>query len=225
MQQFVRRAARRLSRQVSMAWLQQQLVPSDIPFQRFGEGHAAWYARADSAKDTIAYCGGVGQDATFDFALADRLRMDVHSFDPTPGSIAYMARENRGRVQFHPWGMLDRDDIIRFYAPTDRRHANWFAENLHGTSEFFEAEVYSIASIMRKLGHDRIDLLKIDIEGSWHRVLSGMLDAGIRPPTVCVEFDSPAPLGRVRPIVRRLQQAGYALVRRDHENCVFVLNN
>lgn len=197
-------------------------METPFAFVRFGEGHAAWWVLADIAPNSVAYCGGVGLDATFDFEIAEKMNMEVHSFDPTPGSIAFMERENRGRVHFHPWGLLDHDTTVRFHAPLNSTHANWFVDNLHDTDEFFEAECWTIGTIMHKLRHDKIDLLKIDIEGSWGRVLRRMLADEIYPRVLCVEFDSPAPLLRVRKTVRALQDAGYILTRRDKENCVFV---
>lgn len=213
---------RRANRIVSRAWLSTQIEPGDDAFERFGVGHAAWWVLKGIAPGSVAYCGGVGRDATFDFDLAEKMGMEVHSFDPTPGSISYMERENRGRVHFHPWGMLDCDQTIRFHAPLGENHANWFVDNLHGTDTFFEAQCFTIASIMEKLGHPTIELLKIDIEGSWARVIRSMLDSRIHPRILCVEFDSPAPLPRVRRTVRALQSAGYRLARRDKENCLFV---
>lgn len=216
------RAWRRANRMLSRTWLSTQIRPGTRALQVFGKGHAAWYVPADIPAGSIAYCGGVGLDATFDFALAEEKQLEVHSFDPTPLAIEYMERENRGRTQFHPWGLLDRDETVRFYAPVDPRHPNYFVENLHGTSTFFEAECLTLSAVMKRLGHVRIDLLKIDIEGSWRQVLNCMLDDRIHPDTICVEFDSPAPIWRVRPMVRRLRRVGYELVKRDKENCVFV---
>lgn len=218
-------AWRRANRYVSRAWLRTQLRPGERTFERFGEGHAAWWVPSDTQPGAVAYCGGVGQDATFDFALAEEKGMEVHSFDPTPGSIAYMERENGGRVHFHPWGMLDNDKVMRFHAPANPKHANWFIDNLHSTEDFFEAHCFTMQTIMSKLGHSSIELLKIDIEGSWGQVISSMLASGIRPRTVCVEFDSPAPIARVRRITKALQNAGYELVRRDKENCLFVMQS
>lgn len=213
---------RRLNRLAARSWLRTQVTQGDFDFIRFGEGHAAWWVLSDIRPGSIAYCGGVGLDATFDFEIAEERALQVHSFDPTPGSIAYMERENKGRVSFHPWGIFDKDSTIRFHAPMDQTHANWFVDNLHNTEGFFEAECFTIETIMRKLGHDKIELLKIDIEGSWGQVLTSMLSSGIHPRVLCVEFDSPAPLPRVRKTVRALQAAGYVLARRDKENCVFV---
>jgi FkbM family methyltransferase len=216
------RVWRRVNRLLSRAWLRTQIDRGDYAFEQFGKGHAAWWVLRDIEPGAIAYCGGVGQDATFDFDLADKMGMEVHSFDPTPNSIAYMERENHGRVTFHPWGLLDCDKTIRFHAPLDQSHTNWFVDNLHGTDDYFEADCFTIETIMQKLGHQQIELLKIDIEGSWGRVLSSMLDSRIYPRVVCVEFDSPAPLLRVRRTVRALQAAQYRLARREKENCVFV---
>lgn len=219
---YVGGAWRRFERHTSRAWLSSQIKGDGFQFERYGVGHAAWWVPSDTPAGTIAYCGGVGLDATFDFALADERGMEVHSFDPTPGSIAYMERENADRVHFHAWGMLDRDQVVRFHSPANPQHANWFVDNLHGTTDYFEAPCYTIATIMEKLGHSQIELLKIDIEGSWGQVLTGMLDSGIHPRTICVEFDSPAPLTRVKRMTNALQAAGYVLARQDKENCVFI---
>ncbi len=217
-----RRALRRVERLMSRAWLRTQVSDESEPVLRFGHGHAAWWVPADIKPGSVVYCGGVGKDATFDFEIAESMGLEVHSFDPTPASIEYIKRENRGRIQFHPWGILDKDTKIRFHAPLDRSHANWFIDNLHGTDEFFEAQCFTIETIMRKLDHSRIELLKIDVEGSWGQVLGSMLSSRVFPRAICVEFDSPAPLSRVRNTVRSLQDAGYRLIRRDKENCLFV---
>lgn len=219
---YAGRAWRRGNRILSRAWLRMQVKQGDEQWERYGEGHAAWWVTSDIAPGSIAYCGGVGVDATFDFALADEKGMQVHSFDPTPTSIAYMERENAGRVKYHPWGMLDRNETMRFHAPLNPNHPNWFIDNLHGTDDYFEAECLTIPAIMQKLGHDEVELLKIDIEGSWGQAIDGMIAGGVYPRIVCVEFDSPAPILRVRRTVKQLRDAGYRLARRDKENCVFI---
>lgn len=213
---------RRLSREVSRRWLRRRLAASPVRLELLGQGHAAWWAPATWDGPQIAYCCGVGMDATYDFALAARAGYEVHSFDPTPGSIAFMERENQGRVHFHPWGVMGEDRVVRFHAPMDPRHANWFAENLHGTDAYFEAECFRIGTIMRKLGHTRLDILKLDVEGSWHSTMLGALADGVRPRLVCIEFDSPAPLARVREVTLGLEAAGYRAVAAIGDNVAFL---
>ena len=75
---------------------------------------------------------------------------------------------------------------------------------------------------MRELGHERIDLLKLDIEGAEHEVVRSMLEHGIRPTVVCMEIDQPVkPLAFLR-TVRRVRGAGYALVAVDSWNLTFI---
>ena len=216
------RAWRRANRAISRAWIARRIVDTDVAIETYGDAGEAWWVPADIAPGAIAYCGGVGLDASYDFALVERKRLEVHSFDPAPSSIAYMERENRGRVHYHQWGVLGEDRLVRFHAPFDVSHGNWFVDNLHGTQASFAAECLTLRTIMDRLGHDRIDLLKIDIEGSWYGVLLTMIEDGIVPPTICVEFDSPAPLHRVRRVTLALEKAGYRAVRRAADNVLFL---
>jgi FkbM family methyltransferase len=220
MRVFLGRVRRYLDRGGSRRWIARCVVDGAITMVKCGTTKEAWWAPADIAPGAIVYCGGVGRDATYDFCLAEEKGLEVHSFDPTPMAIAYMAGENRGRVAFHPWGMMGQDRIVRFHAPVDIEHTSWFAENLHGTSEFFEAECLTMKSIMARLGHAHVDLLKIDIEGSWHSVLLNMLADQVYPTTVCVEFDSPAPLARVRKVTLALENA-YRAVLQEGDNVAF----
>ena len=43
----------------------------------------------------------------------------------------------------------------------------------------FQIPVRSMASIMKELGHDRIYVLKLDVEGSEYRMLEGLIDSGV----------------------------------------------
>lgn len=76
-------------------------------------------------------------------------------------------------------------------------------------------------------GIDRLGLLKLDIEGAEYAVLDEMLDGGVRPAQILVEFDelhlplSPLAVLRVGRRVRRLRAAGYALVMTERTNFVF----
>lgn len=223
MRVFLGRVWRNLNRRVSRAWLSARVRPSQVKLERLGSQYGGWHVPADAPQGAVAYCGGVGLDATYDFALNDQKQLEVHSFDPTPSSVAYMERENAGRVAFHPWGMMGEDRLVRFYAPVNKAHQSWFTENLHHTSDYFEAECLRMATIMQRLGHKQVYLLKIDIEGSWFSVLIDMLQSGIHPKVLCVEFDSPAPVWRVRRVVRALEAAGYGAVNREGDNVVFLL--
>jgi Methyltransferase FkbM domain len=68
--------------------------------------------------------------------------------------------------------------------------------NLQGTAKSFTGQVRTISSLMAEYGHQRIDLLKLDIEGAEHEVVPSVVAATVRRTVICVEFDQPVPLRR-----------------------------
>jgi hypothetical protein len=57
------------------------------------------------------------------------------------------------------------------------------------SNNYMEVEVKSLNTIMSELGHEHIDLLKIDIEGCECDVLEKMLEDRIFPKYLSVDFD------------------------------------
>lgn len=75
---------------------------------------------------------------------------------------------------------------------------------------------------MRELGHDRIDLLKVDVEGAWKEIIDSMVADDIRPSIFCVEFDSPTSTLKVARTIRELKRIGLELADIDRDNYLFV---
>jgi hypothetical protein len=68
----------------------------------------------------------------------------------------------------------------------------------------------------------KIDYLKIDVEGAEHGLIQDMLFSGIEPDQVAVEFDMPVPPWIVEKTIRALLLVGYELVEIWSLNCLFV---
>jgi FkbM family methyltransferase len=190
---------------------------------KLGSEFGGWYVPTELIKPGwVAYCAGVGEDMTFDLQLL-QLGCEVHAFDPTPRAIAHV--ESHGtleRYEFHPIGLWSEHDVLRFYAPENPAFVSHSALNLQKTNTFFEAEVDSVGNLMRRLGHDHVDLLKMDIEGAEHKVLPSLQKDGIRPTVLCVEFDQPMPAHRVLREISRLKAGGYRLIKQDRWNFTFL---
>ncbi len=75
---------------------------------------------------------------------------------------------------------------------------------------------------MAELGHDHLDLLKLDIEGAEHETIRALLRDGLRPAVLCVEFDQPEPLALGLATTAALRAAGYRLVKLDWFNLTFI---
>ncbi len=190
---------------------------------RLGSGYGGWWVPEGLIRSGgIAYCAGVGNDITFDLELIERHGFEVWAFDPTPSVIdAVSGWETPPGWHFEPLGLWDSVDRIRFYLPTAPGMGSVSATNALGRDEFVEAPVETLDAIMRRLGHDHIDLLKMDIEGAEGPVLRAMIAADILPTVLCVEFDQPEAPWRVAQRIRVLLDAGYVLHKAETWNFTF----
>lgn len=192
---------------------------------RIGSAYGGWWVPADLlGPDSVVYLAGAGEDITFDLGLVKRFGCEVISLDPTPRAIAHV-RENASDVvgyQFLPVGLGGSARRERFYAPADPSHVSHSITNLQGTNDYFEAELRTLPGLMADHGHDRVDLLKIDIEGAEYEVVEHLVADSVLPRILCMEFDQPAPLPRMLALVRTLHGAGYYGAKVDRYNVTFV---
>jgi FkbM family methyltransferase len=144
---------------------------------------------ADLAAVTTAYCFGVGEDITLDLALVERFGLEVHAFDPTPRALEWVdAQSLPANFHFHPLGVADYDGVAEFHPSNDPADPSFSFVQCGGAAGMVVAEVRRLPSIVRMLGHDRLGLLKIDIEGAEFGVLKDMLDSRIQVHQLLVEF-------------------------------------
>jgi FkbM family methyltransferase len=165
----------------------------------------------------VVYSFGVGEDASFDLGLIERYGCMVHAFDPTERSVAW-ARANVDHLlwKLHPVGLAASDGEAAFTSPANKAHVSFFraTEESAPNQDTVQLAVRSLPSIMQELSHDRIDLLKMDIEGFEYEVLQSLLGGPIRPSQIAVEFHhrmygyTPAATNEA---VMALRQNGYLL--------------
>lgn len=180
-----------------------------------------WWFDPDSlGEGAVVYSLGIGQDIGFEAGLIDEFGAEVHAFDPTPSSIDLCERmQPPAGFRFHPWAITAVDGSIRFY-PRERRDGSASTEMYTTVAEAgvardaIDVPTFTLQSVARKLGHTRIDLLKMDIEGAEYEVLEGLLDSPLLPTQLLVEFHHRFPgLGtkKTADIIRRLHDIGYRI--------------
>lgn len=195
------------------------------PVVRLGSKSGGWFVPLEALRpEGVCYCAGLGEDGTFDIELARQHHCSVFTFDPTPRAVAYAERALKGIAQltFVPVGLWSESKTMKFYAPRDSRHVSHSVANLQHTSTYFEAPCKAIREIMKDLGHQHIDILKLDIEGAEFEVLQSLQRDQIRPRALCVEFDQPASMIQMVRQVRCLARWGYDLVMIDGWNLTFL---
>ena len=179
--------------------------------------------------ESVVYAFGVGGDIRFDRALVAATACTVHLFDPTPRSARFMAHyADNPLLRFHPWGVWIADGPMRFFSDVTlvadtggnvvQDYRSGSIANITGADDWFEAECFTLPSIMQRLRHRHIDLLKMDIEGAALEVMEYLLMTDVRPTQIIVEFEAPREdvglkrfLDRVERVVDCLKGNGYTL--------------
>ena len=170
--------------------------------------------------DSIVYSLGVGDSIEFDLHLIEHYGLTVHTFDPTPYSEEWMAGlELPPNLEFHNWAAAGEDGSLRLYRRISTRGKKskvmWTAEGQAGDdSDYIDAPAYTIRTMMDKLGHERVDLLKIDVEGAEYEILDSLEKAERLPVQVLVEFHHRFPgIGKERTAesIRKLRELGYRI--------------
>ena len=116
----------------------------------------------------------------------------VYAFDPTPESANWLSRQRLpGQFEFHPAGLASFDGQGEFYLPQDSRTVSHSIDQQSyvGTSSI-HVPVQRISTIMKLLGHTRIDMLKTNIEGAEYSVLNDILESEIMVRQVLVDGQS-----------------------------------
>ena len=156
---------------------------------------ADWCYHRDALEEgSVVYSLGIGDTIEFDLALIERTGATVHAFDPTPGTLDTLAEHDLpGAFRFHPWAVAAADGTLTLY-PRVRRNGS-LSETMYtlvpdsaSADDAIQVPAYTIESIAARLGHARIDLLKMDIEGAEYEVIEGLLAGVQRPRQLLVEF-------------------------------------
>jgi FkbM family methyltransferase len=182
---------------------------------KLGTSYGGWSIPAGSlSADSVCYLAGLGEDATFDLSLIERFGCTVYAFDPVPEAARHAAlvSAREPRFRFRPVGLWSSDGALRFYDNAEHSFVSRSATNMHATGSFVEAEVRSVRSLMTELGHERVDLLKLSVEGSEYEIVDHVLADHLEVGILCVEFAQPAPIEPIVRRVRALEVGGYQLV-------------
>jgi FkbM family methyltransferase len=179
-----------------------------------------WFSAGHLRKGSIVYSLGVGDEIDFDLSIIDQYDVDVFAFDPTPNSISLLDAKNLpDRFHFYPWAVTAVDGTLTFYprlrkdgSQSDVMYTMVATDATRDAA--IEVPAYSLSTIVDRLGHDRIDLLKMDIEGAEYEVLDGLLASPVLPTQLLVEFHHryvEDGFEKTYDIIARLRKAGYRI--------------
>jgi FkbM family methyltransferase len=228
--------------------LKYSLLKTTDKLEKLGTSYGGWLIPVNLlTSGSICYMAGAGEDISFDVELAKRFQCDVYIFDPTPRSKAhfdtvilaadmgkqtfthaniqyYLEESIVTHLKFKEIGIWKNHDILKFYEPRDSTHVSHSITNLQKTDGYFEAPVERLSDIMRSLGHDHIDMLKLDIEGAEFPVIDSIIEDKIEIRILCIEFhlEKEKDFSQVQSTINRLVQNGYAIIAKEALDFTFI---
>ncbi len=223
--------------------------------QKLGTNYGGWYIPNDIKLDenSIVYSAGVGEDISFDLLLSNKYNSNIFLIDPTKRAIEhykeiltyFKTKEWKfsgdiqndykekiidlevdfNKITYIEKGLWEEQSKMKFFQQTNPKYVSQsLKKEMFGTN-FYEVEVDSIKNLMNDNNHDKIDLLKIDIEGAEIEVINKMLDDKIYPRYLCIEFDlflkRKDPKNKTVKLIHRLQLGGYKILFNDNMNITF----
>lgn len=152
----------------------------NIPLKRLGgdatDSSVIYLDDLSKKQNIIIYVAGIGEEINFELALLRELEnknVQMFAFDPTPKSAEFVKKlDLPDNFHFYPYAIVDVDKPVEFALPRNEGWVSGSCEDVKDDSRQFDfynkiiVEGRSLSSIMQQLGHDHIDLLKMDIEGS-----------------------------------------------------------
>ena len=149
----------------------------------YGSDYGGFYVNTEILpEDAIIYSFGIGQDISFDRAILAKHKATVYGFDPTPKSIDWLATQTvPSAFRFYPYGISNKTEQVRFHLPKNKEHVSGsiFDHKLVSEDDYVEVPLKCFKDILQETGHQAIDVLKMDIEGSEYVVIESILTSGI----------------------------------------------
>jgi FkbM family methyltransferase len=157
-----------------------------------GNGYCGWSIPADClGPESVVVDIGLGEDISFSTSLIERYQCDVHGFDPTPRAIKYVENLSYPKFVLHRVGVAANSGRATFYLPNNELHVSGSLTRTNHTGlHEIKVDLVTIDDVLTRICHDRIDLLKIDIEGAEYDLLKSECFERLASKIgiICIEF-------------------------------------
>lgn len=134
---------------------------------------------------------GLGMDISFSEELIRKHNCIVHGFDPTPKSIAYIENKAIPAFKLHKSGVGGSNRTTSFHLPNNQEHVSGsIIKSNHVGINNINVNLIDIDGVLKEIISDKIDLLKIDIEGAEYELINSAAFQrnASKIQIICIEF-------------------------------------
>ena len=158
----------------------------------FGNQYGGFFVHPNNLNhESIVYSLGIGTDISFDKSIINRFNCKIYAFDPTPKSIDWVKKNvKEDNFKMHNFGISDKTENRIFYLPKNDDYVSGSIKKIKTVdhNKHIDLNFKSVKEVMKQNGHNSINLLKMDIEGSEYDVLENILEEKIHIDQLVVEF-------------------------------------
>ena len=138
--------------------------------------------------------GGIGKDITFDLDCIKKFDLyKIIMIDPT--EIAKNTTKDilNEKNIFIQKPLFSKHQNIKIFYPHENvnDNSNLSIENLYSSNNYKMIETITLKKIMKDHYIDKIDILKLDIEGVADNVILDLIENNILPEQICFELEKP----------------------------------
>ncbi len=194
-------------------------------------------------KNSICYLVGAGDDISFDVELKKRYDSQIIIIDPTPAAkehflkvkesmqknetppkvhgdpnyVYKISSEKVNEMVFVEKGVWTENTVLKFHDPEIGGYVSQSVFLFQDSKKVMELPVDRLSNLMKSLNHDKIDLVKLEIEGAEYTVIDTILEDKVDVKMILVEFDEIyhakglSHLLRIRKTCSKLRKAGFVL--------------
>lgn len=202
----------------------------DIDISEYGSKYAGYMIANEllSSAPTIMSVG-IGTDISFDLAMIEQRNARVFGFDPTPKSIDWLKNQDLpDAFKFFPYGIAKEDGTAQFFLPQNEEYVSGSVQQrgeLKTTP--IDVEMRSFVSMCHLADVSKVDVLKMDVEGSEFECMDSILNSGIPIKQICIEIHGRNVKKGVKKslvLIRMLGGAGFkiAYISDNGEDFLFV---
>lgn len=165
-----------------------RITPVKIEVKRkhewYGNTYGGFYVHPDILhQDSIVYSFGIGGDISFDQAIIEKHNCQVFAFDPTPKSINWIkSQQLPSNFKFFEYGIDSKTGIRNFNLPKNHNYVSGSVLKHQNVDEnnFVPVPMKCFTDITNELGHNHIDILKMDIEGSEYEIMESIVSSPVQ---------------------------------------------
>ncbi|MCW3020540.1 MAG: methyltransferase FkbM family [Solirubrobacterales bacterium] len=159
----------------------------------------------------ICYSIGAGGDIAFDLELIQGYGITVRAFDAVAGYVEDAAEQGAHEPRFsaHHAAIATSDGPLRMQLTHDPHSRSVSPAGLYESKQFVELPGRTLRSAMHELGDDRIDLLKLDIEGGEYELLPATSPGELGVKILATQLHHNGSVRDARALIARLGEEGY----------------